>query len=207
MTASEVTRGNGASPAEPLETLQARVIELERLTRYLMHRVEQSDDAGRPPFGRPDHVSVGEQVSIGRGVVMTADENRPIEIGDRTRILRGAEILGPVKIGARVFLNRDCYVRPQVTIEDGVSVGPFVRFVSDSHEIGPAEHRAGAGLTRPIRVGEGAWIGANVVVLGGVQIGRGAIVAAGAIVTADVPENTVVAGVPARVLRTIENSA
>lgn len=185
--------------------LQERLESLEREVRFLRHHLEQSDPAGRPPFRRPDHVTIGEGSRIGRGVTMSATAKTPITVGNNTRILRGTEILGPTAIGNKVFLNRDVYVRARVTIQDGVSIGPFVRLVSDSHGVGPKEHRAGAGKTDPIVIGAGSWIGADATILGGVTVGCGAVVAAGAVVTQDVPPHTIVGGIPARVLRHIED--
>lgn len=196
--------GEGALDAGRLDHLEARVLELERTVRFLRHRVELSDGAGRPAFKRPDFVEVGEGSNIGRGVLMTASEGRAIRIGSRSRILRGTEILGPVDIGNRVFINRDGYVRSQVTIGDGCSIGPFVRMITDSHEVGTSDHRAGAGIVHPITVGRGVWIGAGVTILGGAKVGDGAIIAAGAVVTADVEANTVVGGIPAKIIRRLE---
>ncbi|MGY5765388.1 acyltransferase [Brachybacterium sp. DNPG3] len=197
-------RSPETSTSDDVEDMKARILLLEREVRYLRHHLEQSDPAGRPPFRTPDFVTIGEGSRVGRGVTMSATERTPISIGSRTRILRGAEILGPTSIGDRVFLNRDVYVRAQVTIGDGVSIGPFTRLISDSHDVGDPEHRAGQGKTEPIVVGEGAWIGAGVTILGGVTIGSGAVIAAGAVVTSDVAANTIVGGIPARLLRSIE---
>lgn len=72
--------------------------------------------------------------------------------------------------------------------------------------MGSSERRAGAGWAKPIHIEDGCWIGARVTVLGGVRIGRGSVVAAGAVVTRDVPENCLVGGVPARLLRQLESS-
>ena len=69
--------------------------------------------------------------------------------------------------------------------------------MTGSHQTGPSERRAGAGTAKEIVVESGCWIGARVLVLGGVTIGAGSIVAAGAVVTRDVAPNTLVAGVPA----------
>lgn len=198
------------SPDETARTtdlgeLTSRVLALEREVRYLRHHLEQSDPAGRPPFRRPDHVTVGPGSRIGRGVTMSASERTPISIGSNTRILRGAEILGPSEIGDRVFLNRDAYVRAQVTIGDGVSIGPYARLISDSHHLGDPTHRAGAGKTEPIVIGKGVWIGAGVTVLGGVTIGDGAVIAAGAVVTSDVAANSLAGGIPAQVLRMLDD--
>lgn len=132
-----------------------------------------------------------------------ATEGRTVRIGARTSILRGAEIVGPVTIGRRSFVNRDAYIRANVTIGQNCNIGPFVRLASDSHELGGASRRAGRATFKPITVGDGTWIGANVTVLGGVTIGAGCVVAAGSVVTKDVPANTMVGGVPAKVIKTL----
>lgn len=188
-----------------VESLESRIKELERSVRFLLDHKNKQDPAGRPAFRRPDFVTVGEHCRIGNGVTMSATAKTPIEIGERTKILRGTELLGPLQIGSRVFINRDAYIRSRVRIGDGVSIGPFVKIISDSHDLGDSGHRAGIGKTEDIVIGDGVWIGANVVILGGVTIGAGAVVAAGAVVVNSVSENTVVAGIPARMIRSIED--
>ncbi|MGF6094392.1 DapH/DapD/GlmU-related protein [Pseudomonas sp. 18175] len=84
-----------------------------------------------------------------------------------------------------------------ITIGTCCDLGHGIEFIVGSHELGSQERRAGKGTARPIVVGNGCWIGARSIILGGVTIGDGAIVAAGAVVTRDVPTNTLVAGVPA----------
>ena len=86
-------------------------------------------------------------------------------------------------------------------IGDRCDIGPGVEFVPGSHTIGNASRRAGFGTAKPIFVGNGCWLGAKSIILGGVKIGDGCVVAAGAVVIHDVPPNTLVAGVPARVKR------
>lgn len=120
-----------------------------------------------------------------------------IELGDSVSILRGTEVLGPVRIGANTFLNRDVYVRAHTTIGEGVSIGPFTRIISDTHEAGTPARRAGRPRFDPITIGSGTWIGANVTILGGVTIGEGSVIAAGSVVTRDVEPHSMVAGVPA----------
>lgn len=127
-----------------------------------------------------------------------------ITIGAGTKIYRDGEILGPVVIGEHVFINTGAYIRPETTIGDRVNLGPFVRLLTDGHEIGGHERRAGAVRHDPITIGAGTWIGAGATVLGGVTIGSGSVVAAGAVVTEDVPADTLVGGVPARVIRRLE---
>lgn len=147
-------------------------------------------------------ISIGAHANIDRTVKFShSNSESRIIVGDHAKFYRGSEILGPVTIGDRVFINRDAYIRPGTTIGDEVRLGPFVRLITDTHEIGPSTRRAGKNRFDPISIGAGSWIGASVTVLGGVSIGRGCVVAAGAVVTNDVPDNTMVGGVPARHLR------
>ncbi|WP_448003869.1 acyltransferase [Agromyces bauzanensis] len=127
-----------------------------------------------------------------------------IRIGDRTTIYRGGELLGPITIGDDVFINRDAYIRPHCTIGDRVNIGPFVRLISDTHDIAGHSKRAGAVRHEPIIIGDGTWIGAGAIIVGGVTIGSGAIIAAGAVVSTDVPDDVLVGGVPARVIRQLD---
>jgi acetyltransferase-like isoleucine patch superfamily enzyme len=107
-------------------------------------------------------------------------------------------------IGKHVFINRDCFFVDLggVYIEDNALIGPRAMLISVGHNEEPA-HRRDLVL-KSVRIKQGAWLGANVTVLPGVTIGENAIVGAGAVVTKDVPANTVVAGVPAKILRTIQ---
>jgi maltose O-acetyltransferase len=82
-------------------------------------------------------------------------------------------------------------------------LGHEVMLMTSSHEIGSDEHRAGPLYTAPITIKDGVWIGSRSVVLPGVTVGAGSVVAAGAIVTKDVPPHTLVGGVPARIIREI----
>jgi maltose O-acetyltransferase len=78
-----------------------------------------------------------------------------------------------------------------------------VEFITGSHEIGGASRRAGTKVAKRILIGDGCWIGAGTRILGGVRIGEGVVVAAGAVVTRDIPPNTLAAGVPARAKRNL----
>lgn len=156
---------------------------------------------------RPEGVITGGGVRVHPTCTIIASDGRTVRIGGRTRILRGAEIVGPVTIGAGCFINRDAYIRANVTIGRNCNIGPFVRLATDSHELGGASRRAGRNTFDPIIVGDGTWIGANVTVLGGVTIGEGCVVAAGAVVTRDVPANSMIGGVPAKVIKTLDGDA
>jgi acetyltransferase-like isoleucine patch superfamily enzyme len=105
-------------------------------------------------------------------------------------------------MGPGSFLNRNCYLdlSAPLILEEGVTVGHGVTFVTIEHRGLPRQR--GIDTFRPITLKERCWIGANATVMPGVTIGSQAIVAAGALVTKDVPAGCVVGGVPARILTT-----
>lgn len=106
-------------------------------------------------------------------------------------------------IGKHVFLNSGCKFQDQggITIGDGAQIGHNVVLATLNHSLNPANRKDV--IPAPIHIGRDVWIGANAVILPGVTIGDGAVIAAGAVVTKDVPENTVAGGVPAKVIKTI----
>lgn len=109
--------------------------------------------------------------------------------------------------GERCFVNRRCYLdlQDEITIEADVVIGHGTTIVTSVHTLGPATRRAGVVFGRPVVIEAGSWLGANVTVLPGVTVGAGSIVAAGAMVTKDVAPNTVVAGVPATLVRHLKD--
>lgn len=106
-------------------------------------------------------------------------------------------------VGKNVFINTGCRFQDQggITLGDGTLIGHNVVLATLNHDEDPA--RRAAMHPAPITVGKNVWIGANATVVPGVAVGDGAIVAAGAVVTKDVPPDTVVGGVPARIIRKI----
>ena len=111
-----------------------------------------------------------------------------------------------IHFGQNVFVNSGCRFQDQggIWLGDNALIGHNAVLATLNHDPDP-EKRANL-LPSPIRIGNNVWLGANVTVLPGVSIGDGAIIAAGAVVTKDVPANTVVGGVPARTIKTIEVS-
>lgn len=109
-----------------------------------------------------------------------------------------------IHLGRDVFINAGCKFQDQggIYLGDRVLVGQNVVLATLNHGMDPS--RRGDLHPAPIRIGDDVWIGANATVLPGVIIGDGAVVAAGAVVTRDVPAMTVVGGVPARVIKRIE---
>lgn len=129
-----------------------------------------------------------------------------VVLGQGVRVLRDSELLGPMVIGDNTFINRGVYIRAGVEIGREVAIGPFVRLITDSHQLAGPFRRAGDPTCQPIIVGDGVWIGACVTVLPGVTIGDGAVIAAGSVVSADVAPHTLVAGIPASPKRDLGNT-
>lgn len=153
----------------------------------------------------PPSATVGERVKLAGNVALVSRDESPVVIGADTNIYRNTEIQGPVTIGTRCLINRDGYIRPHTTIEDDVFLGPFVRIITDGHQIGESERRAGTNQVQPTTIGAGTWVGASTTILGGVTIGPGCIVSAGSLVNKDIPANSLVGGVPARVIRLLSD--
>lgn len=170
------------------------------------------------PFSDPQYPRIFEAVS--RTIRLSADLNTAMDIEQiRERL---GEIIGKpvdpsttvfvpfytnfgrfINLGRNVFINHACSFLDLggITIEDGVMIGPRVNIVSESHPLGPAERQALV-LNR-VLIKRNAWIGAAATILPGVTIGENSVVAAGAVVSKDVPDNTVVGGVPARVIKNL----
>jgi acetyltransferase-like isoleucine patch superfamily enzyme len=108
-----------------------------------------------------------------------------------------------ITIGKNVFINHACSFLDMggITIEDDVLIGPKVNLITENHPLNPNDRKSL--ICNPIVVKHNAWIGAGATILPGVTIGENSVVAAGAVVTVDVPPNTIVAGVPAKHIKNI----
>ncbi len=108
-----------------------------------------------------------------------------------------------IAIGKKVFINHACSFLDMggITIENEVMIGPKVNIITENHPIDPLDRKAI--IARPVIIRRNAWIGAAATILPGVTVGENAIVAAGAVVAADVAANTIVAGVPAKFVRNV----
>ena len=109
-----------------------------------------------------------------------------------------------IKIGKNVFINACCKFQDQGGIEigNGVLIGHNVTLATLNHDERP-QFRQNI-YPKPIKIEDNVWIGSNATILQGITIGKGAIVGACAVVTKDVPENTIVAGVPAKIIRKVK---
>ena len=126
---------------------------------------------------------------------------------DETFILRPpfyADFGRNIRVGRNVFINHGCTFmdRGGITLEDDVLIAPKVNLITLNHLMNPAERRST--VCAPITVKRNAWLGLGATVMPGVTIGENAVVAAAALVTRDVPPNTVVAGIPAKGVRQID---
>ena len=134
------------------------------------------------------------QARVGPGVTL----NPHLDFGHEARF---------VTLGAGSHVQRRCtfyaiWGEP-ITLGRDVYVGAETMFWTGTHDIGPPERRCGRGFARPIVIGDGCWLGARVTVLGGVEIGAGSVIAAGALVNKSVPPNELWGGVPARLIRAL----
>ncbi|MBD5144211.1 MAG: sugar O-acetyltransferase [Ruminococcus sp.] len=111
-----------------------------------------------------------------------------------------------IHIGKHVFINAGCKFQDQggIIIGDGTLIGHNVVLATLNHEIAPAK-RQGM-IPKPIKIGKNVWIGSNATILAGVTIGDNAIVGAGAVVTKSVPESRIVAGIPAKIIKSIDEN-
>lgn len=169
---------------EEVEQLYPRKVLAEALARILP---QQTFGRTRTAVLRAAGVRIGERSLILGAVRLTGvgDPCRYLVIGEDTIIT------GPlhVDLGAPVHIG------------DRVQIGHDVTLLTVNHAIGERWLRSGTSEFGPIEIGHGTWIASRAIVLPGVTIGEGSVVAAGAIVTRDVPPNTLVAGVPARIVR------
>lgn len=109
-----------------------------------------------------------------------------------------------ITVGKNVFINSGCCFQDQggITIGDNALIGQQVVIATLNHDLCP-EKRANM-LPAPVIIGNNVWVGAHATILAGVTIGDNSVIAAGAVVTKNVPANSVVAGVPAKVIKNIE---
>jgi acetyltransferase-like isoleucine patch superfamily enzyme len=151
---------------------------------------------------------IGPNVMLGKGVVLNDFTNLyGCRIGDNTKIGPFVEIQKGVSIGRNCKIQSHSFICEGVTIEDEVFIGHGVMFINDRFP--RAATGSGSLQTEadwqvvPTVIKKGASIGSNATILCGVTVGEGAVVGAGSVATKDVPGHTIVAGNPARKIRTI----
>lgn len=183
-----------------------------------MNIFERMRTGGIIPHNDPEWVGVWEIVKT--TIALSAKLNASGNVDDIRTIL--SEILGQsidpsttvlapfstnfgkhTSIGKNVFINHGCSFLDLggITIEDDVLIGPQVKLVTENHPVDPIDRKS-LDLAS-IHIGKNVWLGAGAIILPGVTVGENSIVAAGAVVTKDVPSNTIVGGVPAKFIKSI----
>jgi acetyltransferase-like isoleucine patch superfamily enzyme len=109
-----------------------------------------------------------------------------------------------IRVGRNVFVNQNCtfYDLGGIDIADDVMIGPNVSIITSGHPLEPSQRRAFV-IAKPVVIERNVWIATGATIIGGVTVGENSVVAAGSVVTRDVPPNTLVGGNPARVIRSI----
>jgi len=163
---------------------------------------------GSGEFNRADFASMGEGVIFEAGALVFHPEN--IHLGSNIYVGHQAILKGyhnnTMKIGSDVWIGQQCFLHSAggLEIQDGVGIGPGVRILTSVHNDPGISLPIMEGEIRfaPVLIGAGSDLGAGAVILPGVHIGRGVQIGAGAVVSTDLPDFAVAAGVPARLLRT-----
>lgn len=182
--------------------------------RHLLFILRQRRAGNRVSFSAYlkgyEKIELGQGCKIHANASVDASRSPGVRFGDKVTLNRYAYVqggAGGVRLGDRVEINNFSIVNGTggVDIGDDTLVGPGVRIVSYQHQTARDKIiREQPVVAKPIRIGRDCWLGANSVILAGVDIGDGAVVAAGAVVREDVPAYAIVAGVPARIKKTRE---
>src|SRR6202046_5400040 len=111
-----------------------------------------------------------------------------------------------IRVGRNVFVNQNCtfYDLGGLNIADDVMIGPNVSIITSGHPLEPSQRRA-ATIGTPIVIEKNVWIAAGAIIIGGVTVGENSVVAAGSVVTRDIPPNTLAGGNPAKVIRQLRS--
>jgi acetyltransferase-like isoleucine patch superfamily enzyme len=155
-----------------------------------------------------DYRCIAPDVKLGEGVKLSQFVNLyGCEVGDHTKIGAFVEIQKNARVGRSCKISSHTFICEGVTIEDGVFIGHGVTFINDSYPRAVTESGAlqteKDWVVEPTLVKQGASIGSGATILASVTIGENALVGAGSVVTRDVPANAIVAGCPARLMRSI----
>lgn len=140
------------------------------------------------------------------------EKKRRLLIAAGVEIGEGTKVVGPIYPHGNLIIGKNCWIGKNlvvngigtVVIGDNCDIAPEVTFQTGGHEIGSEERRAGTGIIFNQSVGSGSWIGGRVTILNNSTIGKSCVVAGCACVVKSVPDNTVVGGVPAKVLKRLK---
>lgn len=132
------------------------------------------------------------------------------KISSSARLVSSVRIIGPkVEVGHDTYIGHETMLTGAVcsiiSIGEYCDIAPRVLLITGSHEIDPVgAHSAGRGISRNICIQDGVWIGAGCIILGGVTIGKKAVIGAGSVVTKDIPPYMIAFGTPCKAIRGID---
>lgn len=155
------------------------------------------------------NVDVGDRVWVGRGCRLRLDPDARLVLGARCGVDDGTTLAvygrGRLELGSRSFIGHHATLaaRERVVIEDGAFLAELVSVRDHDHEVGHPPS-AGEASVSPVHVGRDVWLGAKVTVVRGADIGDGSVVGAHAVVRGIIPPRVVAVGIPARVVRVVE---
>ncbi len=168
----------------------------------------------RVSIRHPKHLSIGKSLTLGNGVVIDALSVDGVKIGNNVTIKDNTTIectavirnlAEGIIIGNNVGISQNCFfgVRGKVQIGNDTIIGPGCTIISENHVFSDLQTpiRLQGENRKEVVIGDDVWIGSNSTILCNVHIGNHAIIAAGAVVTKDVPEYAIVGGVPASVIK------
>ena len=150
---------------------------------------------------------IAHSAVFGPRVQLRIDDKAVLRVGERVEVLHDSWLIAhpgdTLILEEDVFISQHCTVSGSVRIGRGTLIGGFVTIIDGNHRFDDRATpiREQGGEQRPIEIGADVWIGTNAVILQGLRIGDGAVIAANATVTKDVPAGAVVGGTPARLLR------
>lgn len=176
-------------------------------------------DSGDPDFFEYQHSLVQKIIEYNRTDETTEGLKQRAEILKRVTGTYGKNLtilppinancgLSDVHFGDDIFINFNCFFVDdgRIDIGDHTMVGPNVTFATAQHPISPKLREKQMQYNKPISIGKNVWIGASATILPGVTVGDNSVIGAGSIVTKDVPENVIVAGNPAKIIRPIDQN-
>ena len=185
------------------------------MSKNIFERLQSGESV---PYTDPGHRQIGEAAERTTKLLLefntTSDVKKsrelwkgisgvPLESGTMIQIPFYVNIGRFTRIGKNVYINHLCSFLDMgtITIGNDVLIGPKVNILSEEHPVNPKDRKAL--MVRPVVIKNGAWIGAGATILPGVTVGENSVVAAGAVVNKNVPDNTVVGGIPAKVMKEI----
>lgn len=128
------------------------------------------------------------------------------KIGENTKIVAPFYSTGEVEIGSNCWIGANFVVRGlgKVVLGNNIDVGPDTTYITGTHYIGDKKRRAGTGYNTIITIGNGCWLGAKSVFVNNITIGESCVIAASACVCKDIPNDKMVGGVPARIIKELD---